>query len=152
MATRFYFPQSLSPPVPLLTPSPNVGWDFNVGFFANNARRRTKTSKIVDAVLNTFTFSSGVFTNKNVSVRQYISDPIAAVSIINPTIKWQILVQELDAGAVLFTALHIRIVDRWGADKGIILPVTRDDVEMSSVALTNRQFIANPTVTINAQN
>src|SRR3990167_1198183 len=145
MPTRFYLPSSGSP-IPLLSPAFSTDWeDTTIG-----ARLRTRTVKSSTA-MTTVAFADSNAANRDILFRQYISDPINAISIVNPTIKFQVRAIETGIGNNMFTAIHIRVVDSAGVLRGTILAVTRDDVEINEAALINRQFTNSPTVTVNAQ-
>ena len=156
MATRFYLPSDTTPPtfppLPFVAPPYASGWH---GFSQPLSlyRRRTRTVKANTAfeTENPGLFLVGTY---DIGLRQYVSDPLAAVSIVNPSIKWQIRAQELAAADALFTAIAIRVVDRWGSTRGTILGVTRDDTELvvAPTALTNRAFTSSPAVSFVAQN
>ena len=142
--TRFYLPSS-GDPVPVLSPAFDAGWeDLSIG-----ARLRTQTIKSSTA-MTTVPFDDANVSNKDVLFRQYISDPIAAVIITNPAVRFQIRAKEGFTSANAFVALHIRVVQPDGNLRGTILSVARDTLELSQPSLMNRSFTASPTVTVNA--
>lgn len=144
---RFYLPSSGSP-VPAITPAFDSGWEATV---ITPLRLRTHTTK-TNTAMSSLTFSDSDLSSRDILFRQYISDPIQAVDIINPTIKFQIRASEETGTAQdMFTSLHVRVVQADGSPRGTVLAVTRDDVELTLNTPTNRQFATTSATTVNAQ-
>src|SRR3990167_8700841 len=129
MSTRFYLPSS-GTPIPSYPQNTLQGtWD---AVLLQLIPIRTRTVKANTAMTSLF-YADTDDTNQNILFQNYISDPIAAVTIVNPTIKFQIRAHENNVNSNLFTALYIGVIKGGGTDlRGTILNVTRDDVEITT--------------------
>ena len=143
MATRFYLPSSGAANI---SPAYSADWeDTSIA-----TRLRMHTTKLSTA-MTTVSFADADDTSRDILFHQYVSDPITAVTITNPTINFQIRAAGGASGNNLFTSLHLRIIQPDGSLRGNILSVTRDNTEVNLTDLQNRQHSSAPTVTVATQ-
>ena len=135
MATKFYLPSSGTAPV---SPAYNENWeDTSVAqrlqcYTANSGTTTTQVS-----------FTDTDNTAKDILVRQYVSQPLAAQTIDSQTVTYQNLYGERASGNNLFSSLCVYIVNNTGtATVAAIVPLTRDAAEFdaSLTVLENRSL------------
>jgi len=135
MATRLYLPSTGTAAV---SPAFDAGWDNT-----DDAVRRPTSTVKAGSTMTTIQYRDNSNKNENHLIRQYVSGGIDAQTIAAQAIKFQARWLEDNANDDQFATIGIRVVSSDGSTvRGTILAVTRDDVEMSSTALTNRQFTA----------
>jgi hypothetical protein len=136
MATRFYLPLSGTAAV---SPSySNQAW----GDTTIAARHAAVTTRINSTMTDVEFPDDGDDTDKDILVRQHVSDPIAAQTISAQTIKFQIRGAEPFSVNNLYTSIAIYVVSNDGSTvRGVILSLSRDTSELA-LYLENRQFSA----------
>jgi len=143
MATRFYLSAS-GETVPI-SPSPDAAWEdasILARVLCNTVKRNLAMADV--------SFSDSDAAEKDILFRQYISLPMSAGQTItgSQSIKGQCRVFETLTANALFFTIGIRIIAANGITvQKTILPVTRDNVEISFVSLINRQFTATSNAT-----
>ncbi len=142
--TRFYL-LSEGPPTPALSPAFDSGWEIT----SIATRLRTTTVKQRTFMI-TVPYNDNVHDEQDILFRQYISDPIQAVNIVNPTVKFVIRASQSYGGNRLKLALHVRVVDSSGALRGtIISPIVHGTTELG--ALASKRISYATTANISAQ-
>lgn len=144
MATRLYLPATAA--ATGISPTPDSAWE-DVSILA---RAVTSTSKISDAMADVALPDDGDSTSKDVLFRQYVSAALDAGQTITgaQALKAQCRVLEFDNAGNMFFTVGIRVLAGDGTTvQKTVLAVTRDEVEVSSTALTNRQFTATSAAT-----
>jgi hypothetical protein len=143
MATRFYI-SAAAETVPI-SPTPDSAWEDT----SILARVLAVTAKRSNA-MTTVSFSDVNAANRDILFRQHISSALTVGQTITgaQAIKAQCRSFEDNAGNNLFMALGIRVLASDGTTvQKTVLSVTRDNVEASTVTLTNRQFTATSAAT-----
>lgn len=133
--TRFYFPSTGAAAV---SPSFETGWeDTSIA-----TRLKTVTTKIASA-MTTVAFSDLDITDRDVLFRQYVGDPLIAQTINAQTLRMQIRGLETLSTNNMFVTWVVKIVSNDGTTvRGILVAITRDDVEVDATTLTNRSLTA----------
>ena len=143
MATRLYLPASAA--ATPITPTPDAAWEDT----SILARAMTSTAVISDPMA-TVSFTDADETNKDILFRQWISEPLTAGQTItgSQALKAQVRGKEGGGGNNLFLTLGIRVIAANGTTvQKVVLAPTRDDVELATATLTNRQFTATSAAT-----
>lgn len=138
MATRFYFDSTA---VALWSPSPGAEWEHT----SQLVRRRLNTVKAGSAMTTLATTVDGadhIADQDNLFLQAICPVPLGSQTIGSQTIKLQVRCFESNAGNNLFVTLKLYLIDRTGAavGSGTMLAITRDNVEITTSTLTNRQF------------
>lgn len=143
MATRLYL-RATATAVPFSV-TPDTDWE-DTTFVA---RAMTSTAKIADT-LATVSVDDADSTNRDVLVFQYITALLAPGQTItgSQAIKAQCRALEASPSNNMVLSLGIRVIAIDGSTvRKTVLAVTRDAVEFSATALTNRQFTATSAAT-----
>ena len=137
MATRFYLPSTGAADV-------NPNYDGNWDTTGDATLLKTVTTRISSAMANAAnSASSGA--NVNNLLRQYVSNPIAAQTILVQTLELQIRGWESDAKDTQFVSISVRVVSNDGSQvRGTLLSLVRDETELTTT-LTNRRYTADTT-------
>ena len=138
MATRWYLPSdTVTPPI---SPAFASWSDTSIAY------RTTAPTIPRSSAMTTVSFADNNASNRSILFVQFISAELTAGQTVtgSQAVKSQILSKERDISCQLFQRLVIRIIGNGGATvrktfvTGSTLP--NDDVELSAIALTNRQF------------
>ncbi len=143
MTTRFLLPGTAAS-VPI-TPTADAAWEDT----SILARLLMSTTTISDAMA-TVSFSDSDNTNKDILFRQMISAALTAGQTItgSQALKFQARCQETGTGKNMFLTAGLRVLAGDGSTvRKTVLAVTRDNLEASSIAITNRQFTATSAAT-----
>ncbi|MEN9287181.1 MAG: hypothetical protein RIS39_1173 [Actinomycetota bacterium] len=144
MTTRFYLRNTSE--TTDISPSPDSGWEDT----SNLVRAKAHTVSTGDAMATVSAPDDGDDTDLDVILRQYVSFELAAGQTItgSQAIKAQVRAQEPDSSNNIFVALGIRVIKADGVTLNkLVLSVTRDNTELATSALTNRQFTATSAAT-----
>ena len=140
MATRLYFPSSGNAPA---SPAFNAGWEDTTAA----SRLKCVTTRISSA-MTTVSFLDANRTDRDILFRQYVSDPLAAQTILAQTVKIQMRVRETHADNNMFLAWAVYVFSYDGAVlRGTVVALNRDATE-STTTLTNRGDTATSTQVI----
>ncbi|MDP2632263.1 MAG: hypothetical protein Q8P25_00880 [Candidatus Curtissbacteria bacterium] len=136
-ASRFYLP---STGAAAISPAYDAAWE-NVSIAA---RLAAVTTKIASA-MSTVAFDDSDNADKDILFRQYVGAALTPGQTITggQALKFQIRGFKAFVADGMRTALGVRIVNTDGSIvRKTVLAVTRDNVTLSTAALTNRQFTA----------
>ena len=124
----------------LMLPAFLAGW----GNTSIMARATIKTTKQPQTT-TTIAFSDADQTDMDIGFRQFISLRLTPGQTITgeQQIRASIRVKEDTSSGNMFLAMAIRVMAADGVTvQKVVLPLTRDDVEADTVALTSRAFFA----------
>lgn len=138
MATRFYLPRAATS-VPI-SPTPDAEWEDTSAL----ARAlMVRDASLVDAI-GTVSFTDSDVTNKDILLRQYISEELTPGQVITPaqSVVFQSQASETTSNNNMFTAFGLRIVNtdgtivrKWMTNS----TVRRDNTEIAVTTITNRR-------------
>ncbi len=154
MATRFYFHNNSSFTAPV-SPSFSTEWEKTSG--ATRLGLLPDTDNFYSAAdpLTNVSGSENVATQPyDVLIRQYVSPPLAAATVISGTVKGQILVSETNAAADYCRAVVVKVVSRDGETlRGTLLDEFPSNLTSEfATSKTNRYFPPSSSLsTVNAQ-
>lgn len=125
MATRFYLPSTGAAPI---SPTATATWDVT----ASMTRRPCYTTKQGSGML-TVSYDDSDFTDQDIVLMQYISEPLSAQTIAAQTVTVCIRCLEVSTSCNLFLAVVIRTLSNDGTVvRGTNLALTRDGTELSA--------------------
>lgn len=145
MATRIYLPSSGVAPV---SPAFDSAWD-DTSIGAKLPCYSTKKS----TAMTTVSFLDTSAIDKDILFRQFVSPPMAAITITSQTVSIRVRAAELDIDNELFISWTVKVFSlNGGTERGTILANTRSGSELPLTTLTNRGGSAASTQVIAQEN
>lgn len=136
MATRLYFSRTASAVAP---PAPSgTDWEHASGNAALKLLETPDSSAL--SIVSYLPDAADHHVDGDAFNGAFVSDALAAQTITG-NVKAQLQTREPNAGNNVFLTLKVLVIAGDGSSVlSTLLAITRDDVETSAVALTNRQF------------